>query len=306
MATLISESAVEPVVGALLGAASVEGGPTSEQISVIETLVVGCWGRDRDLVDQGAMSPSEVAERVTHEADRRRMRELLVLVEFCGHPATEGRVASTEAYAEAVCQSGPGLVLARDLVRASAEQTYQDYLRFYGLPSDTTRPSDQPSAGPDPLRETLEGYQSLPDTTLGWAFLDFHLRNGFALPESSSPTGETFLRHDTTHVIAGYEPTGEGEIALGALMLSAADTDRNYLGFLGNLLVHEVGHIVPGYEQARTGVLDHELGRSMMAEALRRGSKCSADIDGVDLLAMAERDLDDVRREYGVPPLGSL
>ena len=305
MAPLISEAAVEPVVGALMGAASVEGGPTREQRSVIETLVVGCWGRDRELVDQGALSPAEVAERVTGQEDRRRLRELLVMVEFCGNPVTEGRVLSTEAYAQAVCQNGPGLVLARDLVRASAEQTYQDYLRFYGLPADTVRPSDEPSAGPDPLREKLEGYQSLPHSTLGWAFLDFHLRNGFALPESSSPTGETFLRHDTTHVIAGYEPTAEGEIALGAMMLSAADTDRNWLGFLGNLLVHEVGHIVPGYEQARTEVLDHELGRSMLAEALRRGSKCSGEIDDVDLLSMAEWDLEDVRRNFGVPPLAS-
>ncbi len=92
------------------------------------------------------------------------------------------------------------------------------------------------------------------------------------------------MRHDTTHVITGYEPTGEGEIALGALMLSAADTDRNYLAFLGNLLVHEVGHVIPGFDNARSAVLDHELGRTMMAEALRRGSTCNAALDDVDLL----------------------
>jgi hypothetical protein len=312
VAPLISDAAVEPIVGALVGAASVEDGPTSEQRSVIETLVVGCWGRDRELVDQGGISPTDVADRVTSKADRRRLRELLVMVEFCGHPATEARLASTEAYARAVDQSGPGLILARDLVRASADQTYKDYLRLYGLPSDFVLPSDfggpaaEPSQGPDPLREKLEAYKDLPPTTLGWAFLDFHLRHGFELPESSSPTGETFMRHDATHVIACYEPTGEGEIALGAMMLSAADTDRNWLGFLGNLLVHEVGHIFPGYEHARSAVLDHELGRSMMAEALRRGSKCSADIYDVDLLSMAEWDLEEVRREFGVLPLGSV
>jgi hypothetical protein len=70
--------------------------------------------------------------------------------------------------------------------------------------------------------------------------------------------------------------------------------------------VHEVGHIFPGYEQARSALLDHELGRSMMAEALRRGSKCSADTYDVDLLSMAEWELEDVRLEFGVPPLGSV
>ena len=54
MTPLISEAAVEPVVGALMGAASVEGGPTSEQRSVIETLVVGCWGRDTELLEPGS------------------------------------------------------------------------------------------------------------------------------------------------------------------------------------------------------------------------------------------------------------
>jgi hypothetical protein len=302
---LISEAAVEPIVGALVGAASVDDGPTGEQRAIIETLVVGCWGRDRSLMDQSPLSPAEVSQRVTGDADRRRLRELLVMVEFCGHPMTEGRLASTETYAAAVSQDGPGLFLARDLVRASAEQTYHDYLRLNGLPSDTL-PNAKPAKGPDPLREKLESYESLAPTTLGWAFLDFHLRHGFALPESSSPMGQTFLRHDTTHVVAGYEPTGEGEIALGALMLSAADTDRNWLGFLGNLLVHEVGHVIPGYEQARSAVLDHDLGRTMLAEAFRRGSTCSVALDTVDLLSLAERELDDVRRQFGVAPLATV
>jgi hypothetical protein len=302
---LISEAAVEPIVGALVGAATVDGGPTGEQRSIIETLVVGCWGGDKELVDARPLAPMEVGKRVTNEADRRRLRELLVMVELCGHPITEGRLASTEAYAEAVSQSGPGLIIARDLVRESAEWTYHDYLRLNGLSRDAGQ-IPEPSKGPDPLREEVEGYQGLPHTTLGWAFLDFHVRNGFALPESSSPTGQIFLRHDTTHVITGYEPTGEGEIALGAMMLSAADTDGNWLAFLGNLLVHEVGHIVPGYEHARPALLDHELGRTMMAEALRRGSKCDAAIDGVDLLSMADWDLDEVRRHFCIPPLGSV
>ncbi len=170
------------------------------------------------------------------------------MVEFCGHPITEGRLASTAAYAEAVGQSGPGLIIARDLVRASAEQTYQDYLRLNGLSRDTGT-SPETSKGPDPLREELEGYQNLPRTTLGWAFLDFHVRNGFALPESSSPMGQIFLRHDTTHVITGYEPTGEGEIALGALMLSAADTDQNWLGFLGKFAGARSGPHHPGFRR---------------------------------------------------------
>jgi hypothetical protein len=300
MPTLLSDGAVEPAIGALVGVAAADGGPTHEQRALIETLVTGYWHRDPSLLDV-VRSPEDVAGAVPAAEDRRRIEELLILVELCAHPPTEARLAATEAYAAAIGQGAAGTVLVRDLVRASAAQTYQDYRRLYGLPSGTTR-DDPPPDPADPLRTELESYRLLPERTLGRAFFDFHERNGFALPESSSPTGALFLHHDLTHVIADYPPTGEGEIALGAMMLAVTDTDQHRLGFYGNLLVHEVGHVVPGFEQARTAVLDHRLGRTMLAEALRRGGECTGDFGELDLLAAATRDLDDVRAEFAVPP----
>jgi hypothetical protein len=52
-------------------------------------------------------------------------------------------------------------------------------------------------------------------------------------------------------------------------------------------------------------VLDHDLGRTMMSEAFRRGSTCDAAFDDVDLLAMANWELADVRHEFSIPPFGS-
>jgi len=83
--------------------------------------------------------------------------------------------------------------------------------------------------------------------------------------------GHIFLRLDTTHVIAGYEPTGEGEIALGAMMLTAADTERNWLAFLWNLLVHEVGHVVQGTKTPAQRCSTVISAAPRMAEAFRPG-----------------------------------
>ena len=69
--------------------------------------------------------------------------------------------------------------------------------------------------------------------------------------------------------------------------------------------MHEVGHVIPGFDNARLALLDRELGRTMMAEALGRGSTCNAALDDVDLLSTAEWELDDVRRAFCVPPLGA-
>lgn len=55
----------------------------------------------------------------------------------------------------------------------------------------------------------------------------------------------------------------------------------------------------PGY---RGTLFQHRLGRSMLADALLRGSECGRDFSNVDLLAMATRDIEDVRVDFCVPP----
>jgi hypothetical protein len=71
VAILISDAAVDPVIGALKGAACAGGGPTAEQRSIIVTLAVTCWGRDEHMVDEVTLSPLEAAQQVVNESDRR-------------------------------------------------------------------------------------------------------------------------------------------------------------------------------------------------------------------------------------------
>jgi hypothetical protein len=106
------------------------------------------------------------------------------------------------------------------------------------------------------------------------------------------------------HVIAGYEPTGPDEIGLGAMQLGVADTDMHWTQFLGNLSVHEAGFLgsQDGSIVPKEATLDRPGAAATLAEAFSRGVRCTGDFTTIDHLAIADRQLEDVREEFGVPP----
>ena len=61
------------------------------------------------------------------------------------------------------------------------------------------------------------------------------------LPSRTSINPGYYVCHDMNHVIAGYEPTGIGEICLGAFKLSMNDSDANWMASMTNFLIHEAG-----------------------------------------------------------------
>ena len=96
------------------------------------------------------------------------------------------------------------------------------------------------------LAAQLDALHDLPDGTLGHAFVEFHTRNGLMTPGADIHTPAHYVSHDMNHVIAGYEPTGPGEIALGAFTLAMCDNDANWIQFIANLAIHEAGLVQHG------------------------------------------------------------
>jgi hypothetical protein len=218
-------------------------------------------------------------------------------------------VTRTEAYAAALGVSGHGLALVRDLVRDGAAQAQADYLRYLDAErSDLaeqalrgTRDDAAQAADPE-LAARLRALHDLPPGTLGHEYVEFYRRNGLQLPGDDPSSPAVFVSHDMCHVIGGYEPTGPGEIALGAMQLAVADNDEHWVQFLGNLGVHEAGYLgvsaVP-----KQATLDRPGAAAMLADAFRRGEACTGDFTAADHLAMVELPLADVRARFGVPPL---
>src|SRR4051794_11989044 len=93
MSRIIDDELVEPVVQTLLGVIDVEGGPTSEQLAVLRALVHGLWERpDLDLDSMTPFAADQAAYAAQPEDQRNRLRELIVLLELCRHPASDEQV----------------------------------------------------------------------------------------------------------------------------------------------------------------------------------------------------------------------
>ncbi|MCJ7672166.1 MAG: ubiquinone biosynthesis protein COQ4 [Acidimicrobiia bacterium] len=311
MARVIDDSMVEPVVRALLGAVDIDGGATDEQRAVIAAIVSGYWERpDLALDTLVPLDPAGAAAVITNEAHRTRVRELMVLLELCRHPLSEAQVDRVDEYAAALGQTGPGLGIARTLVREGAEHAMADYSRYLGaLEPAMAEPSlrDQYTAAldaPDPeLAARLRALHDLPVGTLGYEYVEFYRRNGITLPGDDPNMPAVFVAHDMCHVIGGYEPTGQGEIALGAMQVAVADTDAHWMGFLGNLAVHEAGFLSSPTLVAKTATLTREGAPELLARAMWRGSQCTGDFTTADHLSMVDLRLGEVRDRFGVPPL---
>jgi hypothetical protein len=306
----IDDIAVEPIVAMLLGAIDVDGGATDEQRAVLAAIVAGAWGRpDLDLDTLEPLDPAGAAAAIP-PAMRRRARELMVLLELCCHPLPQEQVARVDEYAAALGEEGPGLVIARDLVRDGAAAAMADYQRYVDtiqgdLEEPTLRAAYPGSLdGPDAeLAARLRALHDLPAGTLGYEYVEFYRRNGLTLPGDDPNMPAVFVAHDMCHVIGGYEPTGQGEIALGAMQLAVTDTDAHWIGFLGNLAVHEAGFLSNDSLSAKSATLTRAGAPEMLARAMWRGANCTGDFTTADHLAMTSLPIEEVRARYGVPPL---
>ena len=313
VARVIEDELVEPVVGLLLGAMDVEQGPTDEQVAVLSAIVAGYWGRtDLDLGTVARLGPGEAAAAVTDPAHRRRVRELMVLLELCRHPTSAAQTARVDEYATALGEDGPGLALTRELVAGGAEAASADYQRFI---NDQHLEFDEPTlrgmlgddaAANEALGARLRALHDLPPGTLGYEYVEFYRRNGITLPGEDPNSPAMFVAHDMSHVIAGYEPTGQGELSLGAMQLAIDDNDAHWMALLGNLGVHEAGFLGPGAIVPKTGTLTRAGAAEMFARAFLRGSRCTGDFTLVDHLALADLPLAEVRAQFGVPPLDDV
>jgi hypothetical protein len=308
MPLLVAPDLVEPVTRGLLGAIDVDGGATDEQLAVLRAVVTYLWERpDLELETLATLDAAASAAAIPDPGARRRFNEVLVTLEMCRHPETPAQVARVEEYAEAMDVGGPHLQIVRSWIDGGAERATEDFDRFYALDlPELSEPSlrdrylhlDEPDLE---LAAELEALHDQPEGTLGWAYIEFYRRNDITVPGADTHTPAHYVSHDMNHVISGYEPTGPGEIALGALTLAMNDNDANWIQFIANLAIHEAGLVQHGAIMPKDSTLTRPGATDLLGEALWRGAQCSADFSQADHLVMAHWTLDDVRAHFGVP-----
>jgi hypothetical protein len=288
-----------PLARGLVGAASVDGGPTDQQLNIVSALLQAYWGLDADATMLEPMGPEELSQLVPEGGVALRMVQVMIVLEFCRHPATLEQAESVERYAAILGVDEPMLAVGRAAARSAQEAVAADWARF----REPTR-----------LEPALEGHQDealasrlrdlgrCPEGSLGRAFFDFYRRYGLAFPGEPGGGDPTLVTHDFTHVVGGYEPLPVDEVALQAMLTSAASGERHFSGLVASLGLFEVGMLpFPGIEP-QTRVLDRPGAAEVAAHAVRRGAACSGDFSEIDHFALADESLEEVRRELEIPP----
>jgi hypothetical protein len=305
---IIPADQVEPVARMLRGAIEVDDGPTDEQLAVLRALVTHLWQRPDVVADElDGFEPDAAAAAITDPGVRRRCNELMVVLELARHPQTPTQVARVEEYAHAIDMGGPELEICRVWIEEGAAQAMADFERFYAdslvfLSEPSLREKYLRIDEPDlELAAQLEALQDLPEGTLGHAFVEFHTRNGLTMPGADTHTPAHYVSHDMNHVIAGYEPTGPGEIGLGAFTLAMCDNDASWIQFVCNLVIHEAGLVQHGEIMPKAATLSRPGAAELVGDAFHRGAQCTSDFSQAEHLTMVDWPLAEVRAHFGVP-----
>ncbi|MCP9884746.1 hypothetical protein KBY97_06350 [Synechococcus sp. ATX 2A4] len=326
------------LVGGLRDLVAVEGGATSEQERLLRSLALHLLGlTPSELTAITPLPPQALAALLPDDDSRRRFLQLGLMLELCRHPRSAAQLQRLEAFSNAFGIHGVELRLVQDLFHRTAAEATASFVRCYAvfLPELSSSHgalvvdlSKKPGAdqGTDPGSDPgdaffaqVQGLRDCPHGSLGWAFVQFYARNGLPLPARNTPNPAYYVSHDMNHVITGYEPTGPGEIALGAFKLALRNDDANWMASLANFLIHEVGLFVHGNDSqfvpyggdgepynglnGKRGALDLPGAPELLAEAWRRGAACSGDFSRLDHLALASEPLLEIRRRFHVLPL---
>ena len=205
-----------------------------------------------------------------------------------------------EEYARALGADEPLMLVARDALRGIQDQVMADWGRF----REELRVEPEAPVADPALGTRLRGLSACAPGSLGRAYFDFYDRWQLPFPGEDGGGTATLVRHDFSHVLAGYEPDPPSEIALQAMLTSATGFDHHFSGLVASLSLFESGTFDINDITPKVGALDRPGATTELGEAFRRGGACTCDFSGLDHLALVDQLLDDVRRDCGITPHG--
>jgi len=149
-----------------------------------------------------------------------------------------------------------------------------------------------------------ESYRDLPAGTFGRTLVAYYDDNRFPLPGTvGTPFSNNLTAHDRHHVLAGYDTTPLGELCVFSFdgALSKADYSGAMIGVVAQF---QLGYVYDPTVRAWR----HQFDPDMVYRAAERGHACQVNYldESVDLDALMEKPLREVREEFGIPHEGAL
>jgi hypothetical protein len=192
------------------------------------------------------------------------------------------------------------------LAWAMADMVRRNTSNFPGWanPDDTLPPMMPYEAQTDDDKRLAERFlvlEGLPKNTYGHQFWAHFRKHGFDFPgQPNAFTGVWAVPHDGLHVLSGYSTSIQGELLVSAFTGGMHRRDALRAQILPTIFEWHVGQEVSGIGK-QEGALDP----IKFLISWQRGDATTADVlsPDWDFFAVADRDLEELRWAYGIPPL---
>ena len=307
--TFLRPEEVPVSLAALRAVASANGSVTSSEQTLLD-LVAEMHGSKVDPELPG-VSPSEVASTITDPHRRKRLLQLAVVMAMVDGDVSPEQQRAVRALARALEIDDGSLSVLNDVANDSRLLTRVHLTRRLMGPFAREAREREGLAGVKKLLAPAFGggedpamawrYKQLgllPAGTVGRAFWEHNTRRGFSFPGEPNSIPERMVFHDFGHVLAGYDTDAPGEIQQGAFQAGFVRNDGfSFLLFV--IVQFHMGIKVTPVAEAQVGLFDVRK----VLHAAARGAACKMDLSTWNHWEWVERPLEEVREQFGIPPL---
>jgi hypothetical protein len=239
----------------------------------------------------------------------------MLMVSLADGPPTRAQMALIDGFAEALGVEGPELRTMRLLAdehmlffrlhflrhshigRLAAQGIREHgllaplhgFLMMRGLAEDRA------------LAERYHALASLPEGTLGRAFLAYIEANHFSVPGDKGGFPEIGIWHDFGHVLTGYHTDPEGELQMAAFQAGYMKTKPIFMLLFAAITFSAGINVTPLPQSHDHGIFARPGLMERVLHALERGSKVNVDLsDHWDHWQWVDKPVEEVRAALGL------
>jgi hypothetical protein len=282
-----------------------------ETIVSAGTIVLGLGALDVDAL--APVDPEALAAAIGGTGEAQQAIRMLAVMSLADGVADPEKTALVRAYAEALGVRDGYLELLTEvaedeiaqatacMVRKNAESF--PHLDSSRLAISAIAPFLPYRDAPDPeLEARYKALGELPTDAFGRAFYDHFHRNSFEFPGNPNGLAEGFTTpHDSSHVLSGYSTSEMGELCVSTF-IGAMHPDHPM-----------AAEVLPVIYSWHLGVKLNDIANSSHGAfeprhfwtAWERGAATTVDVVAADwdFWAATPVSLEELRRQYGVPPV---
>jgi hypothetical protein len=312
----VPEAQALAILGAMRAVALEHGGGDAtemdrETVAGAATIVFGLREVDADRI--APVDPATLAGLVENEAEAEQAVRMLAVMSLADGVVEPGKTALVRTYAQALgVRDGYLEILTEvaedEIAQATACMMRKNLGSFPHLDAgrleiSAVAPFLPYKDAPDPeLEARYQALGELPPESFGHAFYDHFHRNSFEFPGNPNGLAEGFTTpHDSSHVLSGYSTSEAGEVCVSTF-IGAMHPDHPM-----------AAEVLPVIYSWHVGIKLNELAQSAEGAfeprhfwtAWERGAAATVDVVAADwdFWTATPVPLDELRAEYGVPPV---